>query len=67
VHGRIGTPAEEIARFARERRIDLLAMGSHGRGAFTAALLGSVASRVAATCSTPLLLLRLPDRKAARR
>lgn len=66
-HGRVGTPAEEIARFARERRIDLLAMGSHGRGTFTAALLGSVASRVAATCSTPLLLLRLPDRKAARR
>jgi len=66
-HGRVGTPAEEIACFARERRLDLLAMGSLGRGAFTAALLGSVASRVAATCSTPLLLLRLPDRKAARR
>lgn len=66
-HGRVGTPAEEIARFARERRLDLLAMGSHGRGTFTSALLGSVASRVAATCSTPLLLLRLPDRKAARR
>lgn len=65
-HGLVGTPAEEIARFARQRRLDLLAMGSHGRGAFTAALLGSVASRVAATCSTPLLLLRSPERKAAR-
>ena len=65
-HGLVGAPAEEIARFARQRRLDLLAMGSHGRGAFTAALLGSVASRVAATCSTPLLLLRLPERKAAR-
>ena len=65
-HGLLGTPAEEIARFARDRRLDLLAMGSHGRGAFTAALLGSVASRVAATCNTPLLLLRLPEGKAAR-
>jgi len=65
-HGLVGTPAEEIARFARDRRLDLLAMGSHGRGAFTAALLGSVSSRVAATCNTPLLLLRLPRRKTSR-
>lgn len=65
-HGLVGTPAEEIAGFARNRRLDLLAMGSHGRGAFRAALLGSVASRVAATCSTPLLLLRLPERKVGR-
>lgn len=65
-HGLVGAPAEEIARYARQRRLDLLAMGSHGRGVFSAALLGSVASRVAATCSTPLLLLRLPERKATR-
>jgi nucleotide-binding universal stress UspA family protein len=65
-HGLVGAPAEEIARYARQRRLDLLAMGSHGRGVFSAALLGSVASRVAATCSTPLLLLRLPGRKATR-
>jgi nucleotide-binding universal stress UspA family protein len=65
-HALVGEPAEEIARFARHRRLDLLAMGSHGRGAFTAAMLGSVASRVAATCSTPLLLLRLPVRRRAR-
>jgi nucleotide-binding universal stress UspA family protein len=65
-HGLVGTPAEQIAGVARNRRLDLLAMGSHGRGAFKAALLGSVASRVAATCSTPLLLLRLPERKVDR-
>jgi nucleotide-binding universal stress UspA family protein len=65
-HGLVGAPAEEIARFARDRRLDLLAMGSHGRGAFTAAILGSVASRVAATCRTPLLLLRLPARQSSR-
>jgi nucleotide-binding universal stress UspA family protein len=65
-HALVGAPAEQIVRFARQRRLDLLAMGSHGRGAFRAALLGSVASRVAATCSTPLLLLRQPGRRVGR-
>jgi len=56
----VGHPGEEIARFAREARLDLLAMGSHGRGALKAALLGSVACQVAAKCKTPLLLIRRP-------
>lgn len=54
----VGRPGEEIARFAQTASLDLLVMGSHGRGALTAALLGSVASQVAAKCSTPLLLIR---------
>jgi nucleotide-binding universal stress UspA family protein len=33
-------------------------MGSHGYGAFKAAVLGSTATRVAAHCETPLLLIR---------
>lgn len=57
-HGLVGEPGVEIARFARGKRLDMLVMGSHGRGALTATLLGSVASRVAATCATPLLLVR---------
>jgi nucleotide-binding universal stress UspA family protein len=65
-HYRVGSPALEIVEWAEAHDADLIVIGSHGRGAFTAALLGSVASRVAATCSTPLLLLRLPDRKAVR-
>jgi len=65
-HGLVGVPAEEIASFARNQRLDLLAMGSHGRGAFRAALLGSVAIRVAATCATALLLLRSPQREVGR-
>jgi nucleotide-binding universal stress UspA family protein len=55
-----GNPAEELSRFAREASPDVLVMGSHGRGALTSALLGSVAWRVAATCATPLLLIRKP-------
>jgi nucleotide-binding universal stress UspA family protein len=59
-HRLVGNPGDEIARFAQEAPLDLLAMGSHGRGALTAALMGSVATRVAAMCGTPLLLVRQP-------
>jgi nucleotide-binding universal stress UspA family protein len=45
-HRIVGHPGEEIARFARAEKLDILVMGSHGRGALTAALLGSVACQV---------------------
>jgi nucleotide-binding universal stress UspA family protein len=54
----VGPAAAEIVRAAAGERLDILVMGSHGRGAFTSALLGSVAWRVAANCGTPLLLIR---------
>ena len=49
---------DEIAAYARKERLDLLLMGSHGYGALNAVVLGSVATRVAAKCTTPLLLIR---------
>jgi nucleotide-binding universal stress UspA family protein len=55
LHGR---PGEQIARWALDAQPDLLVMGSHGHGALTSAILGSVAWRTAAGCSTPLLLVR---------
>lgn len=51
-------PGTEIASYATKHRVDILVMGSHGYGAFRAAVLGSVAARVAASCKTPLLLIR---------
>ena len=57
----VGPVAEQIATFAVSAPLDILVLGSHGRGALTAAMLGSVAWSVAAKCSTPLLLVRLPD------
>ena len=55
-----GAAGDAIAAYARKRRLDLLAMGSHGNGRFKALVLGSVAMRVAARCDTPLLLIREP-------
>lgn len=51
-------PGDAIAAHARKSRLDLLALGSHGYGALQSAVLGSVATRVAAQCQTPLLLIR---------
>ncbi len=53
-----GPAGDEIAAYAKKEKLDLLVMGSHGHGAFKAAVLGSVALRVAAHCTTPLLLIR---------
>jgi nucleotide-binding universal stress UspA family protein len=53
-----GNPGEAIADYARKAKLDLIVMGSHGLGAFKRVLLGSVATRVAAHCRTPLLLIR---------
>jgi nucleotide-binding universal stress UspA family protein len=55
---RIGHPAEEIAAFAQKGQFDLLIMGSRGHGALTNLVLGSVATKVLASCTTPVLLVR---------
>ncbi|MFZ5540153.1 MAG: universal stress protein [Pseudomonadota bacterium] len=49
---------DEIAAYAKQNKLDVLVLGSHGRGALKSAVLGSVATRVAAQCRTPLLLVR---------
>ena len=55
LHGNAG---DELARYAKKKKLDLLVMGSHGHGAFKAAILGSVTTRVAAACDVALLLVR---------
>ncbi|QOF76117.1 universal stress protein [Variovorax sp. 38R] len=55
---RIGHAAAEIALFAEKGQFDLLVMGSHGHGALTNLVLGSVATKVLATCTVPVLLVR---------
>ena len=53
----VGHPGDELARYAK-KKLDVLAIGSHGYGAFKGAVLGSVATRVVANCGTHLLLIR---------
>jgi len=54
----IGHVADSIAGFADEGRFDLVVMGSHGHGEAMNMVLGSVATRVLAKCSVPVLLIR---------
>ena len=58
VEVRHGDPAEQIARQARDVGADLIVMGTRGQGAARAALLGSVAQRVAEIAPCPVVTLR---------
>lgn len=53
-----GNAGDEISAYAKKKKLDVLVLGSHGYGAFKGVVMGSVATRVAARCATPLLLIR---------
>jgi nucleotide-binding universal stress UspA family protein len=55
---KVGSAADTIAALAGKGRFDLLMMGSHGHGTLTSLVMGSVATKVLARCSTPVLLIR---------
>lgn len=51
-----GDAAEEVARLAEIRQVDLVVVGSRGRGPVARALLGSVSAAVVKTCRRPVLV-----------
>jgi nucleotide-binding universal stress UspA family protein len=53
-----GEAAKEIVRVARSKRADLLVLGTHGRTGVSKFFLGSVAERVVATASCPVVTVR---------
>jgi nucleotide-binding universal stress UspA family protein len=53
-----GYPAQEIVAYADSIDADLIVVGSHGRGAFTSALLGSVSRGVLHESRRPVLVVR---------
>ena len=50
--------AESLARQARKLKCDLIAMGTHGMGAVSGILLGSVAAKTVHLARCPVLLIR---------
>ena len=56
-------PAQEITRHAAVHDVDLIVMGTHGRGAMAQLLMGSVAEKVVRTAPCPVLTVRHPERE----
>jgi nucleotide-binding universal stress UspA family protein len=54
----IGTPAWSIVQYATAHEMDLIVMGTHGRGGMSHLLMGSVAERVVRTAPCPVLIVR---------
>jgi nucleotide-binding universal stress UspA family protein len=57
------TPAPAIVAYAEETGIDLIVMGTHGRGGLSHFLMGSVAERVVRLAPCPVLTVRHPERE----
>lgn len=57
-HIMVGPVAESIAREAKKLKCDLIIMGTHGMGAMSGMLLGSVAAKTVHLARCPVLLVR---------
>jgi len=55
---RVGTAFMEIIDYAREKDIDLIVIGTHGRSGLMHILMGSVAERIVRKASCPVLTVK---------
>src|SRR5262245_54668063 len=51
----MGNPYIEIVKYAEENVVDLIVIGTHGRGAFPHLLMGNVAEKVVRKAGCPVL------------
>ena len=56
-----GVPQEQILEVASAEGVDLIVIGTHGRGGLERALLGSVADHVIRLAPCPVLSVRAPE------
>lgn len=54
----VGEVAEQIQSYASRHDVDLIVMGSHGHGALVSLVLGSEGSKVLASATMPVLVIR---------
>lgn len=59
---RAGNVSHAITEYAKNNAIDLIIVGTHGRGAIQRFLIGSVAERVMRTAPCPVLTVRANER-----
>lgn len=56
-----GVPFAEIIKAAKECKIDLIVLGTHGRTGLSHAIMGSVAEKVVRKAPCPVLTIRHPE------
>ena len=56
-----GKPSAEFIRFASEHEIDVIVLGTHGKGMLDQALFGSTTERVVRRAPCPVLTVRKPE------
>jgi len=58
-----GKPFAEIIKFVKEKKIDMIVMGTHGRSALESAIMGSTAEKVVRKAPCPVLTVRRPGHR----
>ncbi len=58
-----GTPFYEIINTARDEKVDLIVMGTHGRTGLAHVLMGSVAEKVVRKATCPVLTVKHPEQE----
>jgi nucleotide-binding universal stress UspA family protein len=56
-----GKPSAEIMRFAADNDVDMIVLGTHGKGMLDQALFGSTTERVVRRAPCPVLTVRLAE------
>ncbi|MBL9125475.1 MAG: universal stress protein [Planctomycetaceae bacterium] len=64
-HLLMGSPADEVVRFAEDQQADLIVMGTHGRTGMRRVLMGSVAETVVRKALCPVITMKQPEPQAA--
>lgn len=58
-----GTPHEEIIRFATDKKVDMIVMGTYGRTGLQKFIFGDTAEKVVRRAPCPVMTVRIPSHR----